>query len=45
MTGDQIVAVVADSVAREAMIAEQKRRIDWKRTEASARAFLAAAQP
>jgi hypothetical protein len=41
MTGDQIVAVVAESVTREAMITEQKRRLDWKRIEQSAALFIA----
>jgi UDP-N-acetylmuramyl pentapeptide synthase len=35
MTDDQIVAVVAESVA------EQKRRMDWKRIEQSAALFEA----
>jgi hypothetical protein len=41
LTGDQIVAVVAESVAREAMAEEQARRADWQRRTESARMFLA----
>jgi hypothetical protein len=45
LTGDQIVAVVAESVAREAMAAERARRLDWRARTESARAFLADVKP
>jgi len=40
LTGSEIVAVVAESVAREAMAAERARRLDWRERTESARAFL-----
>jgi hypothetical protein len=43
LTGGEIVAVVAESVAREAMAAERARRLDWRARTESARAFLSAA--
>lgn len=39
LSGEQIVAVVADSVAREAIVAERARRANWKRAEKSAAHF------
>jgi hypothetical protein len=40
LTGDQIVSVVAESVAREAMAAERQRRRDWRERTESACGFL-----
>jgi hypothetical protein len=45
LTGDQIVAVVAESVAREAMAAEHARRAAWRRAEESAASFVAFQAP
>jgi hypothetical protein len=39
LTGGQIVAVVAKSIAHEAMIAKQQRRLDWQRRCESAARF------
>jgi hypothetical protein len=45
LTGSEIVAVVAESVALEAMAAERARRADWRERTESARAFLADVKP
>jgi hypothetical protein len=45
LTGDQIVAVVAECVAREAMAAEHARRAAWQRAEESAASFVAVQAP
>jgi hypothetical protein len=45
LTGDQIVAVVAESVAREAAAAEHARRAAWQRAEESAASFVAFQAP
>jgi hypothetical protein len=45
LSGDQIVAVVAESVAAKAMADERARRDDWRFRQESARHFSAVAQP